>query len=103
MLKAITYSLQNYALRQTRVQLMGLSDGQLEDIGISRYLLERGLSEWPWREDAVIDQPAKMTTAEINKAVRELSAMTDQELRDVGVNRGSIRQAVLGSIEDRVA
>ncbi len=103
MLAKISNILQRSAMRQTRVQLMRMSDRQLEDIGISRELLSRGISEWPWREETVTDQPQKLTTAEINKAVRELSAMTDQELRDVGISRGSIRQAVVGNAEEMAA
>jgi len=82
-----------------------MSDRQLEDVGISRDLLLQGVSQWPWRADAVIstDQPEKLSTAEINKAIRELSDMTDKELWDLGIARGSIRQVVTNGPEGRAA
>ncbi len=37
----------------TARELLKLSDRQLADIGISRALLQRGYSAYPWREEAV--------------------------------------------------
>jgi len=44
-----------------------------------------------------------MKKADINKAINELSAMTDQELNDIGTSRGSIRQAVIGDYQIKEA
>jgi len=106
MFNAISKYLEQHALRRTREVLLSMSDRQLEDVGISRDLLSRGVSYWPWREQAASNyQPKqqKMTTTEINQAISELSDMSDKELWDLGINRGSIRQAVTSSPEDRAA
>jgi len=107
MFNAISKHFERQALRKTRAVLLAMSDHQLEDVGISRDLLNRGISHWPWREGEVVDmqstQPKQMTTAQINQAIRELSDMTDKELLDIGINRGTIRQAVTNGPEDRAA
>lgn len=101
MLNAINRYFQNQALHKTRDHLLNMSDRQLEDVGLSRDLLSRGIDYWPWRDESGAEprsnQPAKMTSAEINRAIRELSNMSDKELRDMGVSRGSIRQIVAGT------
>ncbi len=92
---------QNYALHKTRDQLMSLSDRQLDDVGISRALLQQGVATWPWREDKSQDlssQP-KMNSREIDSAIRELSRMSDKDLRDIGIDRGTIRQSVISGRE----
>jgi len=38
---------------RTVKELLKLSDMQLVDIGVSRELLQRGVSAYPWREEAV--------------------------------------------------
>ncbi len=91
--------MQNYAFEKTRVELMGMTDRQLEDVGISRALLEGGVHNWPWRESAA--QPAKMDSKQINKAIRELSAMSDKDLRDIGIHRGAIRHSVIHGVTGR--
>ena len=105
MFKGFTNFLHRNALQRTRLQLLSFSDRQLEDMGISRHLLTKGVDEWPWRE--LEEQPntvpatSALTSTEIKKAVRELSAMSDQQLRDIGVDRGSIRYAVSHGITGR--
>ena len=107
MFNTISKYLEQHALRRTREVLLSMSDRQLEDVGFSRDLLSRGVSYWPWREETADNyqskQQQKMTTTEINQAISELSDMSDKELWDLGINRGSIRQAVTSSPEDRAA
>lgn len=99
MLNKLKLQFHNHALRKTRTELLKMSDRQLEDVGISRMLLRQGIASWPWRDDAdatagLTSQPGKMKAKDINKAIRELSRMSDQQLRDIGISRGTIRQAV---------
>jgi len=97
MIKTIQRYLQNHALHRTRNTLLTMSERQLEDAGISRALLLEGISQWPWRAeqlDNVTEQPPKSDSAEIRRAIKELSAMSDRELWDLGIHRGNIRQAV---------
>lgn len=106
MLKQIKNHLQNYALHRTRAQLLNLSDRQLEDVGISRRLLVQGVTSWPWREDEkasteLAAQPAKMKAKDINSAIQELSRMSDKQLRDIGIDRGTIRHSVTHGVDGR--
>ena len=80
---------------------MFMSDRQLEDLGFSRDLLNKGIKYWPWRETNN-NQPDKMNAVEINQAISELSQMTDKELRDLGISRGGIQHAVAHGV-DRTA
>ena len=101
MFNAINRYFQNHGRYKAREQLLNMSDRQLDDLGMSRDLLSRGIDYWPWREESnaarQFSQPKKMTTAEINRAVRELSDMSDKELRDLGISRGSIQQIIRGT------
>ncbi len=100
MFKAFKIHMQNYALHKTRAHLMGLTDRQLDDAGISRYLLNQGVDAWPWREqEGVARQPARLNSKEIDSAIRELSRMSNRELRDIGIDRGTIRHSVLHGME----
>lgn len=99
-----------------RLQLLGMSDRQLEDFGFSRDALYQGVSAWPWRTDGVADAmlagtslemdeltiapvvtqiaPAKISRKSIRKAVSELNSYSDRELSELGVNRNSIKEVV---------
>jgi len=104
MIAALQRYLQNYAISRTRNTLLTMSERQLEDAGISRALLLQGVKHWPWREEQLekaTEQPAKADSAEIRNAIKELSAMSDRELWDMGIHRGSIRQAVEAGMPDR--
>ena len=99
-------SLHNHALRQTRVQLLRMSDWQLADVGISRRLLNQGIASWPWREATSSDseltaQPSKMKAKEINDAIADLSRMSDAQLKDIGITRGTIRHSVQRGVDSR--
>jgi len=87
-----------YMIRQGRNQarhvLLSQSDNVLEDLGISRDLLEAGVNAWPW--SSAVEQPVPLAIASPNswleqrRAIRELRALSDRELQDIGINRGSI-------------
>jgi len=102
MFNVLKTHLHNYALHKTRTQLMQMTDWQLEDVGISRRLLNQGIGSWPWREDASAESTtpsAKMEKKDINKAVLELSRMSDAQLRDIGISRGTIQHSVKHGID----
>jgi len=83
---------------------MRMSDRQLEDVGISRRLLNEGISSWPWQEDAKAEltaQPNQMKAKDINSAISELSGMSDAQLKDIGISRGTIRHSVQRGIDGR--
>ncbi|HTO81300.1 MAG TPA: DUF1127 domain-containing protein [Methylomirabilota bacterium] len=88
-------------LRRSRArhELLQLDDRRLADIGYSRALLEAGVSAWPWR------LPAEATTAPMTRArplgdadyvqaIAELRASSDADLRDLGISRAGIEDAV---------
>jgi uncharacterized protein YjiS (DUF1127 family) len=47
---ALTDALERSAQKRTREYLLGLSDGHLDDMGLSRELLKQGPEAWPWRK-----------------------------------------------------
>jgi len=98
--------------------LLTQSDRALEDMGISRALLEGGVSNWPWTvpaEDnfslhagknaeknaansnavAQTEVARKSNRQQIAAAIRELNAYSDHQLRDLGIHRGMIKDAVM--------
>lgn len=95
---------------QARRVLLSQGNSVLEDLGISRELLESGVSAWPWK--VAVDQPVPVAITphitphitpqitphisrrEQNRAIRELRALSDKDLRDIGVSRGSIVDVV---------
>lgn len=84
---------------QARQVLLSQNDTILEDLGISRGLLESGLKAWPWK--TTVEQPApelavkrQYNWLEELRAIRELRALSNKELLDIGINRGSIVDAV---------
>ena len=79
--------------RRDREMLLKLDDRQLADIGISRELLDSGVTAWPWKVN-VEDQTVRFATGRLEAAVAELEAYSDHELADLGLSRGSIRSAV---------
>ena len=98
-----------FAKRRMMLQLRRLSDRQLIDCGISPALLESGIAAYPWREladpaglrfDTTAAARLKTTVAtafsagEVARGIAELQSCSDSELRDLGVTRGSIREAV---------
>lgn len=76
-----------------RVRAVLLSRGPqwCEAMGYSWSALQAGLSGWPWRKDSVENQTNE---SEIKQAVKELKSYNDLELRDLGISRGDIEDAV---------
>ncbi|MBX2881770.1 MAG: DUF1127 domain-containing protein [Granulosicoccus sp.] len=76
--------------------LRGLPDNQLLAWGFSPAQLNQGISGWPWRLDT---PPATTSTIEntsvaVQNSIKELQRFSDVELADLGLNRGSIEDAV---------
>ena len=116
------FSMERRGRRVAQLELMKLSDRQLEDFGISRYLLIEGISAWPWKAESdaeaafssVTNRSASDTaiaelkqvsgtvkeitvgrkSTDIKKAINELSAYSDRELAELGVSRNGIEEAV---------
>ncbi|MFK7855232.1 MAG: DUF1127 domain-containing protein [Granulosicoccus sp.] len=94
----------DYMIRRGRSQarhvLMAKSDAILEDLGISRELLESGVSAWPWTEGVeqfepvLVSHKVEPSRRQQMLAIRELQALSDRELHDIGVGRGSIAEMV---------
>lgn len=100
LLKTIGNRYNNYMInvgrQRSRSVLMNQSTRTLQDMGISRSLLEKGVAYWPWRE---ADQPMPAKSEQLSqraeaKAIRELRALSDHDLRDIGITRGEIVSAV---------
>ena len=116
------FSMERRGRRVAQQELMKLSDRQLEDFGISRYLLIEGISAWPWKTENDVeaafsrvkntsssdiavdglkqvpgvmqDVAATHKRTEIKKAINELNAYSDRELAELGVTRNGIEEAV---------
>ena len=109
-LKTALKGYENYMTRvgrsQARRVLLTQDQRALEDMGISYSLLLKGTSEWPWREDTEAAEyaPIKDTPSrrDEKRAIRELRAMTNAELRDIGISRGGIVDAVRNGRLDNV-
>ena len=78
--------------RMARDILLDKSDRVLEDMGFSRTLLNAGVSQWPWRID---DENTPIITPKVEAhAISQLQAMSDRELFDLGITRGTIEESV---------
>lgn len=97
---SINKLLENYLTHvgrsKARQVLLGLSDRQLLDNGISRELLESGTRAWPWRfsDEKSVNAPCMVAASDFRQAIAELSAYNDAELADLGLSRGGIAHAV---------
>lgn len=79
--------------KMAREVLLDKSDRELEDMGFSRTLLNAGISHWPWRVNT--DEQSQLLTPAVEKdAIRALRTMTDRELFDLGITRGTIVESV---------
>jgi len=114
-MKRITNYLEYYAKVRTHQILLTLSERQLEDAGISKELVLKGTSAWPWRfEEPSVALPVKasvskikatslVTDEEFKRAMDDLHQMSDRELRDLGITRGEINTAVRYGVEPKAA
>lgn len=92
------------ARQLVRRELMTLPDYRLADLGFDRAALADGINAWPWRiagEEFVApeteNQPV-LSRRELRQAERELTAMSDRELFELGIARTDIRRAVNGDM-----
>lgn len=94
----------NAGRSQARRVLMTQSDRTLEDMGISRHLLVEGIHNWPWRdgetETASAAEAVAQTRKDEKRAIRELRALSNAELHDMGITRGTIVDAVRNGRRD---
>ena len=96
-LNALTDALHRVARSRTRALLLRQDDRLLADAGFSRELLLEGVHAWPWRTDAQLAEEARdatMMRERQRRAMRELDAMDDRELADLGIARVDIPRAV---------
>ena len=77
---------------KARMQSTLLSMGQkwAEDKGYSYEAIVAGESEWPWRKSA----EKAVNEKEFRRVIRELKSYNDRELRDIGIPRTDIENAV---------
>ena len=81
---------------RARVEMLGLSDRLLADVGVSRQLLEQGVDAWPWRVPAMTDSPITVSSpVGMKPAIEELRRYNDSELNELGVARSQIETVVL--------
>lgn len=60
------------AQRRIREHLRGLSDRHLEDMGLSRALLEQGPTAWPWRVPGELDGRLRPVDGEAHHAAQPI-------------------------------
>ena len=81
--------------RKALAELNTMSDRTLEDLGISRALLSQGIASWPWKSEMEVSNTAKPNKrSEIKAAIKELQALNDKDLADIGITRGEIAHVV---------
>lgn len=98
--KRIYRNYESYMIRRGREEartiLLSRDDRTLSDLGFSRELLESGVEAWPW--EAPQESPLKLNFSALiireKHAIGELESLTDTELHDLGISRGSIPDAV---------
>jgi len=77
--------------RKALAELNTMSDRTLEDLGISRALLSQGIAAWPWKSGMELNTTVKQSSrSEVRAAIKELRALNDKDLADIGISRGEI-------------
>ena len=81
---------------ETLHYLRAMSENQLVSSGYSPALVNQGISAWPWRDGHQSENlsESEWFIEEEQRCVNELERLTDSELTDLGLSRGSIRQSV---------
>ena len=84
------------ARKRTCEILLNSSDRMLEDGGFSRELLQKGVAAWPWQatDDDQNMRAIRFDSATTRKAILELQSYSENELHDLGITRGTIKEAV---------
>lgn len=95
-LKRIVNSKSHHHKREALYYLQEMSTDELIESGFSPSLVKEGISAWPWREDHQFEMLSKIKglIAEEQRCVNELERLTDSELTDLGLSRGSIRRSI---------
>ena len=70
----IRHALERSAELRARQYLLGLSDRHLDDLGLSRKLIEQGPDAWPWRK---LEDP--LPVPGLSAAMRELNTQSGVE------------------------
>ncbi len=104
-LKRMARGYESYMTHRGRVlareHLLRYDDRMLADNGFSRELLEKGIAGWPWRteteQDALLSSNTTLTSQ--RRAIADLKTLSDAELQDLGITRGTIEQAVVSGRE----
>lgn len=84
---------------KTLSHLSTLSNSQLEDLGFSRELMAQGISAYPWKAQDFNSMPTltetRATSKEIKDSIKELEALNDRDLADIGISRHEIEEVVI--------
>lgn len=82
--------------RETLYSVQEMPIDQLIGSGFPPTLVNEGISARPWCEENQSDKLSNIEwlIAEEQRCVNELERLTDYELADLGLSRGSIRQSV---------
>lgn len=88
----IRASMQRAGYDRARREMLRLSDRLLDDVGVSRELLEQGVDAWPWRKPEVV---TARSAANLESAVAELRDYNDDELNELGIARAQIESVVV--------
>ncbi len=80
-----------------REYLLRCDDRMLADNGFSRELLVQGVDAWPWRTMAEQEHILRATIDQASRrqAMKNLDSMSDAELQDLGISRGTIEESVM--------
>jgi uncharacterized protein YjiS (DUF1127 family) len=87
-MQVLTNALERSGQQRSREYLLGLSDGHLDDIGLSRELLKQGPKAWPWRK---LDEP--LAALGISTVIREVNTDSGAQPADLDRGRSAIKQA----------
>ncbi len=60
---------ENYAKHETLKQLRSMPERQLEDLGFSMLLINKGVEAWPWREEDDDLQPVQLDAVSSLEAI----------------------------------
>ncbi|HUU73706.1 MAG TPA: hypothetical protein VMW70_13845 [Burkholderiales bacterium] len=85
----IMTALERSAQQRTQAYLLGLSDGYLEDMGLSRQLLKQGPEAWPWRK---AEDP--LPVPGLSAAMREVNTQNAGQPRNLEHGFRGVEQAV---------
>ena len=89
---------------KTLSHLNTMSNSQLEDLGFSRELMAQGISAFPWKAQDFNSMPTltetRATSKEIKDSIKELQALNNRDLADIGISRYEIEEVVINGRHD---